>query len=235
MKLVSQDKLENYLGSSMYQQDLAITHEIWGKTGVFGISGMFIFCSYITIPSLIAVHPRNGLPRTHTLKAGLAGEYEKRFLQRMLGLSSEHDWQGGIGNRKVRNMLLNLRQRHLELVGMRQEYMYYFSSIIALSVLRTYATFALPIDAESNTCYWRYMYYACLLLGVSLDEQIRAQYYCQTFIDMHTQATPTGQLLLNPLQEMYPEYLKKSLPVLFPATYQAMQCLLENKEGEFTP
>src|SRR5260370_27372493 len=71
MELILQDKLEEYLESPWYRRDLAVTHEIWEKPEVFGISGMFIFCSYITIPSLIAVHPRNGPPRTHTLRCVL--------------------------------------------------------------------------------------------------------------------------------------------------------------------
>ncbi|HYT40955.1 MAG TPA: hypothetical protein VEP90_01295 [Methylomirabilota bacterium] len=227
-----QDELEKYLKSPLYQQDLIATSEIWGKSEVFGISGMFIFCSYITIPKLTAVHPRNNLPRSHTLAGGLAGEHEKRLLQRMLGLSSEQNWQGGIRNLRVRNLLLNLRQHHFELVGMRQEFMQYFACIIAISVLRAYSTFFWPIDKESQECYWRYISQTVLLLGVSLDEQECAQQHCQTFIDMYTQVTPTGILLLEPLLEKYPKYLQKSLPVLFPTTRLAVQSLSQKKNVE---
>src|SRR5260370_37081107 len=78
---------------------------------------------------------------------------------------------------------------------MKQHYMYNPLSIIALSALRACSAFARLLDKESKDCYWRYMFDAIFLLGVSPNKQACAQYYCQAFINVYTQVTSTGQLL----------------------------------------
>ncbi len=217
------DRFMQYIASSDYQQDLLAVRTIWGEPGVLGIAGMFIFLSYITLPILTSVQPARGPARMSTMKIGLENEREKSFLKRMLGLSTEDVWQGGIGCPMVRDMILNLHRGHLQLVGMKPEYMDYLSGIISLSILRVHAAQGNHIDISTKVSYWRYMQYACLLFDTNLNEELATQEQCQAFIHKHTQLSQDGKILLNSLQETYPSYVEKSLPALFPKTFFIIQ------------
>jgi hypothetical protein len=223
-----------YIESLDYQQDLLAVRTIWGEPGVLGIAGMFIFLSYITLPILTIAQPARGPSRMTTMKIGLANGREKSFLQRMLGLSAESTWQGGIRCPLVRDMVLRLHQGHLQLVGMQPEYMDYLSGIISLSILRVHAVQGIHIDADIRAHYWRYMQYACSLLGTDLGEELATQERCQSFIDKHTKLSLDGNVLLSSLQEAYPSYMEKSLPVLFEKTFFTIQKLMENNNVSYT-
>src|SRR5258708_6800350 len=223
-----QNSLMQYIESSDYEQDLLAVRTIWGEPGALGIAGMFIFLSYITLPILTIAQAGRGPSRMTTMEIGLADGREKSFLQRMLGLSTESIWQGGIRCPLVRDMILRLHQGHLRLVGMQPEYMDYLSGIISLSILRVHAVQGSHIDINTKANYWRYMQYACSLLGTNLDEELATQERCQAFIDKHTQLSLDGKILLSSLQEAYPSYIEKSLPVLFKKTFFTIQKLMED-------
>ena len=229
-----QNRLMQYIESPGYQQDLLTVRRIWGEPEVLGIAGMFIFLSYITLPILTIVQPARGPSRMSTMKIGLGNGREKNFLQRMLGLSSESGWQGGIRCPIVRDMILSLHQGHLQLVGMQPEYMDYLSGIISLSILRVHAAQGNHINISTKASYWHYMQYACSLLGTNLDEELATQEQCQAFIDKYTQQSLDGKILLSSLQETYPSYVEKSLPVLFPKTFFTIQKLMENTNVSYT-
>jgi hypothetical protein len=223
-----------YIESPGYQQDLLAVRRIWGEPECLGIAGMFIFLSYITLPILTIVQPARGPARMSTMKIGLENGREKSFLQRMLGLSTESVWQGGIRCPVVRDMILSLHQGHLQLVGMRPEYMDYLSGIVSLSVLRVHAVQGNYIDISTRLSYWRYMQYACSLLGTNLDEELATQERCQEFIYKHTQLSLDGKILFSALQETYSSYVEKSLPVLFQKTFFIIQKLMEDNNVSYT-
>src|SRR5947209_180194 len=132
-----------YLEGSTYRQDLRATHHLWSGSGVLGTAGVFMFLSYLTIPLLTAVQPVASPSRVVSMKLGLESEREKRFLLRLLGISQESGWTGGIRNIRVREMVVHLARNHLQFAGMEHDYMTYFAGIIALSVLRVHATYGI--------------------------------------------------------------------------------------------
>lgn len=217
-----------YINSNVYQRDLQATRHLWMRQGILGKAGMFIFLSYITIPLLLRVQPLEGLARSATIKLGLLREQEKHFWQRVLGLTDEANWEGGIANFKIRNMLSGLQQRHFRFAGMRQEYINFFAAIIALSPGRIYTNTNTPVDTWIQTAYWRYMTYTWEMLGVTLDTETTASQRCQDFIGLYTQPGTEGKRMFQTLQEIYPTYLQQAIPALFPVTRLAIQRFQED-------
>ena len=223
-----QDAFLQYVESPSYHQDLLAVRRLWDEPKFLGIAGMFIFLSYITLPVLTAVQPVAGASRVSTMKVGLASEREKRFLQRMLGLSNEISWQGGISNIRVRKMISKLYRNHRHFLGMQLKYIDYFLGILSLSVLRVHAVYGNQADLNIKVCYWRYMRYTSSLFGVNLKEELATHQYCQAFIDERTQSSVHGKILLKALQQAYPQYVEKALPVLFPRTLLTVQDMMED-------
>lgn len=116
-----------YIESSFYKNDLLATSELWQPPKVLGTAGIFIFLSYISIPNLIVVQSASSETRATTMRAGLESEREKRFLQGIIGIGTQ-----GIKDEKVQKSIIELRKHHLQFMGMKNEYMDYISSIIAL-------------------------------------------------------------------------------------------------------
>jgi len=87
-----------------------------------GLAGMFLFLSSITISLLIRVQPVHGMARAATLQPGRSANREKHVLQRMLGISEEVVWAGGIANPRIRHLISGLHRRQLRFSGMRQAY-----------------------------------------------------------------------------------------------------------------
>jgi hypothetical protein len=188
---------------------------------------MFLLLSYIAIPLLIRVQPGNGVARSAILQPGLLREQEKRFLQRMPGLSEEVQWTGGIANPRIRRLISGLRQRHLRFTGMRQAYIIVFAELIALAPARICACTGTLLDESARTGYWRYMTHACTLLGVSLPDEEVACLHCQDFIERYTHPTDAGQQMFAILAERYLTHIQQVMPALFPATCLAVQQLQE--------
>ena len=69
-------------------------------------------------------------------RSALDGEVERIFLLRLIDLTSQREWQGGIRNTRVQQMAKKLKHRHVQFDGMRPEYMNFIGAIIALSALR---------------------------------------------------------------------------------------------------
>jgi hypothetical protein len=217
--------LTDYLTSPLYLQDMQATQTIWTQPGMVGRAGMFLFLSYITIPLLIHVQPAHRMARSATLQPGLLREQEKRFLQRMLGISEQEQWAGGIANPRIRRLISDLRRRHLRFSGMHQSYITFFAELIALAPARI-STRTSPADL-TRTGYWRYMTHACTLLGVCLHSEEVTARHCQDFIDRHTRPTDEGQKMFAILAARYPTYIQQVVPDLFPATRLAAQRLQE--------
>ena len=220
-------QLVDYLGSMIYEHDLASVSRLWSEPGVVGLAGMFLFLSYITIPDLIAVRPIFSRSRIYTMQLGLAHGREKRFLQYILGLAHEGEWQGGIRNMKVRALITDLTDRHIQFLGMRREYMEYFAGVIALSVFRVYAADGQHVDDVTRMQCWRYMQHTVSFLGVTLAAESAVQDYCQQFIEQFSRPSQSGKVLLDTLCAIYPDYVQRSLPVLFPRTRSVVHQLME--------
>jgi hypothetical protein len=216
-----------YLEGSNYQQDLRATHHIWSGSEVLGTAGVFMFLSYLTIPLLTAVQPVASPSRVVSMKLGLESEREKRFLLRLLGLSQESGWAGGIRNVRVRAMAGQLACHHRQFAGMEPGHMTYFAGIIALSALRVHAIRGSTVRADLLAGYWSYMQHALSLLGVTLTTPAEVERDCESFIGKYTSADVVGRLLFGALVEVYPQYVDNALPALFPRTRVVVTALLE--------
>lgn len=210
-----------YIESSLYKNDLLATSELWQPPKVLGTAGIFIFFSYISIPNLIVVQSTSSETRSVTMKLGLEGEREKRFLQGIIGVGTQ-----GIKDEKVQKSIIELGKHHRQFMGMKNEYMDYISSIIALSVLQVYASKSISISPESRASYWRYIGYAVSLLGTELKSELEAQSFCEDFISQYTQISENGKSMLKPLEEIYGEYILPSVEVAFPVTQVAIRSML---------
>ena len=216
-----------YLEGSTYQQDLRATHHLWSGSETLGTAGVFMFLSYLTIPLLTAVQPVASPSRIVSMKLGLESEREKRFLLRLLGLSQESGWGGGIRNVRVRDMAGQLARNHLRFVGMEQGFMTYFAGIIALSALRVHAIRGSYVQDVILAGYWSYMQHALSLLGVTLTTTAEVERDCERFIGKYSYADTVGRLLLETLVEVYPQYVDNALPVLFSQTRVVVTAMLE--------
>ena len=210
-----------YIESSFYKNDLLATRELWQSPKVLGTAGIFIFLSYISIPNLIIVQSASSEARAITMKLGLESEREKRFLQGIIGVGTQ-----GIKDKKVQKSIIELGQHHRQFMGMRNEYMDYISSIIALSVLRVYASKNISISQESRASYWRYIGYAVSLLGTELKNELDAQSFCENFINKYTQSSEQGKSMLKALIEIYGEYILPAVEIAFPATQVTIRSML---------
>jgi hypothetical protein len=228
------DRFRTYLEGPDYQHDLRAVHQIWSGSEVPGTAGIFMFLSYLTIPALTAVQPCAGPSRVSSMKLGLESEREKRFLLRLLGLSQESDWMGGISNRKVRDMTVSLAHQHSQFAGMRRDYMVYFAGIIALSALRVYAIRGISIQPDIVAGYWSYMRHALSLLGITLTTPSEVRRNCLRFIGEYTHADAPGRMLLGTLLAAYPRYVDRALPVLFPRTHAVVSLMLEQLHDQNT-
>ncbi|MBE2287958.1 MAG: hypothetical protein IAE95_00290 [Chitinophagaceae bacterium] len=220
-----------YIESHDYEVDLDATRQLWQRAQAIGISGAFIFSSYFTIPPLIAVFPIGGRPRITTMRFGLDSEREKRFLQRLLGLDQDEDWSGGLRNQKVQTSIIELRSRHLTYQGMTQDYMTFFTGIIALSILRTCEAYGWEIPNDRLVRYWRYMTYASAFLGVALKDVPATSTLCNEFTAEYSAYSDDGKKLAAIFHSVYPDYLRLCLPVLFPATQKVIPQLLEDENA----
>ena len=216
-----------YIEGSDYPHDLRAIHHVWAGSEILGTAGVFMFLSYLTIPLLTSVQPDASPSRVVSMKPGLESEREKQFLLRLLGLSQESGWAGGIHNARVRAMAGQLACNHRQFAGMEVDHMTYFAGIIALSALRVHAIRGSTIRADLLACYWSYMQHALSLLGVTLTTPAEIERDCESFIGKYTFADAVGRLLLGTLVEVYPQYVKKALPVLFPRTRVVVTALLE--------
>ena len=221
------DQLTAYIESPRYQLDLCATQQIWAGSEILGTAGIFMFLSYLTIPRLTTVQPIAGESRVHSMRMGLESEREKRFLLRLLGLSKENGWMGGIRNSRVRDMIVRLAGNHLQFAGMQPDYISYFASIIALSVLRVHATRSTHLQSELIARYWTYIQHALSLLGITLAAPTVVQADCESFISKYTSADEAGRRLLETLWNVYPGYMAKAMPVLFSQTRLIVISMLE--------
>ena len=86
-----------YVGSPSYVDDLSIVGTLWSPPETIAIAGAFIFLTYLTVPTLVAVRSSLGA----TARSVLDGAREREFLARLVGLTDEQPWRGGIRNGRV--------------------------------------------------------------------------------------------------------------------------------------
>jgi len=221
-----------YLEGTDYQQDLTATRQVWSGKGVLGTAGAFVFLCYLTVPPLTAVQPFAGPGRVVTMKLGLESEREKQFLVRLLGLSQDSRWAGGIRNPKVRAMVEQLACNHWQYEGMRSEHMTYMAGIIAVSALRVRAVRGGTILPDLMAGYWSYMQHAVSLLRVTLTTPAEVERDCEGFTAEYTSADTIGSQLVNTLVEVYPQYVDDAIRVLFPRTRMVVTALLEERNAK---
>src|SRR5450759_2416897 len=124
-------RAEAYAASAEFERDLSAVRHVWGSRGVIGTAGMGIFMSYSLVPILTAVRREHGLPRTATMRLGLESRRERQFLSGMVGLPSAGGTILGIGDRGIRQSVLDLGVAHWSYPGMTGEFMTYVASVIA--------------------------------------------------------------------------------------------------------
>jgi hypothetical protein len=185
------------------------------------IAGAFVFLTYLTMPALTAVRGPEGLPRST-----LDGMAERTFLLRLLGLSAEPSWTGGIANPRVRRLAEAVAERHSGMPGMRQEYMDVIGSLIAVAPLRTRAELGRPPSPGEVPRYWRYMSAVLSLMGIQLRSSAGAEEKCQVFVEEHAEFSADGQAMISSFAQRHPRYVTSALPVLFPASRSVVEAAL---------
>ncbi len=215
-----------YVETTSYKTDLLATQMLWKTPRVFGTAGIFIFLSYLTVPDLTTISGGNDPMQRPTMRLGLDGVREERFLRRILGLDTDDEWHGGIRNPKVRSLAVALRNRHEDFVGMQYVFMEFIAGIVAISALRALIALNYEADTKTRTGYWRYLRYAVALLGVQLNSERDVVQNCEAFIDEHAGPSLQGQQMLASLISNHPEYIGRAMPALFPKSRAAVLDLL---------
>ena len=198
-----------YAGSPACARDLAVTARVWGGSPVLQVAGVFVFLTYLTLPVLVAVRSRTG----GTARSTLDGERERSFLCRLVGISGEAGWRGGIANPRVRRMATALLSRHRRFPGMRPEYLRFVATLVALAPLRVRDRFGLPVPDRS--AYWRYMAQALALVGGCAATEAAGTALVAEFVAVHCGPSVEGTRLHASLREHHPRYVTLAGPVLF--------------------
>lgn len=200
-----------YVESPDYEADLFATHLVWAAPMVLETAGTFVFLTYLSLPILVSVRSRRGVPA----RSALDGEVERIFLLRLIDLTSQREWQGGIRNTRVQQMAKKLKHRHVQFDGMRPEYMNFIGAIIALSALRVLQCDQQCVRDQDRVRYWRYMVHALSLLGANVSTEEAAVAECAGFIEMHAAPSADGSMLFESLIQQHPRFVERAVPALF--------------------
>jgi hypothetical protein len=214
--------INDYLTSSCYSRDLAATRRIWADPSVMATSGAFIFLMYLASPALVAV--RSGTGRL--ARSALDGERERAFLMRILGLTEQKAWQGGVANMRVLRQVERLYEHHSHFAGMKQEYLDFMGAVIALAPLRVRMTTETAPEAKDRVRYWRYIRYASSVMGAGFDRESDAEECCRRFAELHSGTSAEGAQLLRSLTLQHPHYVTRAIPLLFDHSRLVVERLL---------
>jgi hypothetical protein len=215
-------RLDDYPTSRCYLADLDAVGQVWDP-GTVRTAGVFVFLTYLSLPTLLAVRSRAG----SMARSFLDGTREKAFLQRILGTDVSPPWRGGIGNRRVMLLAKDLGERHRLFPGMRQEYLDLMAAVIAMAPVRVHDAGARPIESAVRRRYWRYMTLALGAVGASLPAPARADRRCRAFTARHGRCTSEGARLLDSLRHRHPEHLAAAIPALHERTRAVVHELSE--------
>lgn len=211
-----------YVESPDYHTDLFATQLVWARPLVLETAGTFVFLTYLSLPLLVAVRSSRGVPA----RSALDGELERIFLLRLLDLTGQSAWQGGIRNTRVQHMAKKLRQRHANFDGMRPEYMNFIGAIIAVGPLRVLQCGEQDLDDQVRVKYWRYMTHALSLLGADVGTEGAAQAGCANFIEAHAAPSTDGGMLFESLIQHHPRFVEGALPALFGHSRSTLDALM---------
>jgi hypothetical protein len=200
-----------YVDSPGYDTDLVATHLVWTSQLVLETAGTFVFLTYLSLPVLVAVRSGRGVPARSTLD----GQAEQAFLLRLVDLTGQSAWQGGIKNARVQHMAEALYKRHVDFAGMQPEYMDFIGAIIALGPLRVLQRAQQYVHDQDRAGYWRYMKHALSLLGADIGSEEAAQDNCASFIEAHSAPSADGSILLESLVQHHPRFVERAVPALF--------------------
>ncbi|MEO3808357.1 hypothetical protein ABGB17_05080 [Sphaerisporangium sp. B11E5] len=194
---------------------------IWTAPRVMGIAGALIFLTYLTLPVLTDVRAREG----RMARSVLDGKAEKRFLLRLLGMSTDNAWSGGIRNPLVVDAACALSSRHLAFAGMRPGHIQFMGGLIAIAPLM-----AAPGDRRTEECarYWRYVTAAMALLHCRLADESTVTAFCTAYVSAYAGPTPEGGQMIRALAARHPAYVTAALPLLFPTSRTVAQTALRN-------
>jgi hypothetical protein len=202
--------LESYVASPGYPYDLAATRRIWSEPAVAGISGIYIFLLYLSVPVLLDVRSGRGSPA----RSALDGERERAFLMNITGCTEHDSWGGGIRNRRVQRQASLLGRCHAGFSGMKREYLDFIGAVVTLAPLEVRAELRTPVDAGLRCGYWRYMSHAISLLNADIGDEPSAWDRCRDFVDAYGAPSSEGRRLYASLQSRHPWYVDRAVPIL---------------------
>ncbi|MEU8927637.1 hypothetical protein AB0D10_43170 [Kitasatospora sp. NPDC048545] len=208
----------------MSESDLAAIRAVWSGQGLLETAGAFVFLSYLTAPTLTAVRAPG--VRDALARSTLDGAAERVFLLRLFGLTAERAWTGGIRNAKVRQLARVVARRHAEFPGMRQEYLDFIASVIALSPLLVRLEAGRPPSDSDRRGYWRYATAAMSLLTVRLGSEHESKQKCLAFTEGNAGLSSDGLAMLTAFSVRHPRYFAAALPTLFPGARSVVRVAL---------
>lgn len=207
---MTRSAVEDYACSAGYVSDLDAVRAVWSGPGLVETAGSFVLLTYLSLPVLTAVRA----PGAARARPVLDGVGERTFLLRLLGLSPESGWAGGLANRRVRRMAADLARGHGDFPGMRREYMDVVAALVALSPLFVQARDRLPAGADVHR-YWRYMTSAMGAVDARLGGRGEAEHLCRAFCEEHAAPSPRGEEMLAQFAGRHPRYVAAAVPLLF--------------------
>lgn len=207
-------------------RDLDTARAVWSGPGVLATAGAFVLLTYLALPELVAVRPRDGRPR-----ASFDGTAERTFLLRLLGLSAEPGWGGGVGNREVRRLAVDLGREHRAFAGMRPAHMELIAALLALAPLLVRRACGRPAGSGELLSYWRYMTRAAALMDTRLEGWPAAENRCRDFCAEHAGPSAAGRRLLGQFAGRHPSHVAAAVPLLFPGPGAVVRAALGDADG----
>jgi hypothetical protein len=177
--------------SASRQQEFACAKQVWADHRILGTSGVAIFLTYLSVPHFTLV-PWHAPERA---KGTLA--VEQLFIMRLLGLSNESAWYGGIDNPMVSQMVRDTARRHRKYAGMENIYLDVMAEVIALAPLRIRTMMTIPVTSEMRVSYWKYMRRAMAIFGCSLPDEDAAETHSAQYTALHARRSERGAQLLG--------------------------------------
>jgi hypothetical protein len=215
-----------YVNSQEYTDDFQVARRMWKKSPILGGSGMFIFATYATLPSLTTVGSDAGDSDALMLRKAVGEGRAKDILVRLFNLDDDIGQPVGLADPGVRRMLSGLGERHRALRGMRDEYIDMFAGIVAISCLRLRSSLKITVETDELRHYWRYMHYSLAAFGAELGEYDAVSASCARFVQLHSGASRQTGIYLAHLFATYPKYISVCGRALFPETRRVVSGLL---------
>jgi hypothetical protein len=215
-----EDATRQDTASASRQREFACAKQVWADHRILGTSGVVTFLTYLSVPHFTLV-PWHAPERA---KGTLAAE--QLFIMRLLGLSDESAWYGGIDNPIVSQMVRDTARRHRTYAGMQTTYLDVMAEVIALAPLRVRTMMTMPVTSETRVSYWKYMRRAMAIFGCPLPDEDAAETHSAQYIALHARRSERGAQLLGLVAAAHPQYVSDSIPPLFPACQNVVRELI---------